>query len=289
MKITDIFKNAEAEGRQVVSFEMFPPKKDEAFRNVGEILDGMCALRPDFISVTCGAGGGSNRNRTIELSSKIKNEYNTESMAHMTCITLDEESVVREINAAEQAGIENILALRGDIPKEGFDENKVTYHHAFDLIKAIRSCSGMCTAAAAYPEGHIECDSFNKSIEHLKVKQDAGAEFFVSQLFFDNRYFYNLTESAARAGITVPITPGIMPMMSKSQISNMIFMCGASLPSEMIKILYKYENNPESLLKAALEYAGRQIADLVRNGVKGIHIYSMNKPAVAAELVKYIQ
>jgi len=210
-------------------------------------------------------------------------------MAHMTCITLDEESVVREINAAEQAGIENILALRGDIPKEGFDENKVTYHHAFDLIKAIRSCSGMCTAAAAYPEGHIECDSFNKSIEHLKVKQDAGAEFFVSQLFFDNRYFYNLLESAARAGITVPITPGIMPMMSKSQISNMIFMCGASLPSEMIKILYKYENNPESLLKAALEYAGRQIADLVRNGVKGIHIYSMNKPAVAAELVKYIQ
>lgn len=289
MKITDIFKNAEAEGRQVVSFEMFPPKKDEAFRNVGEILDGMCELKPDFISVTCGAGGGSNRNRTIELASKIKNEYNTESMAHMTCITLDEESVVREINAAEQAGIENILALRGDIPKEGFDENKVTYHHAYDLIKAIRSGSEMCTAAAAYPEGHIECDSFNKSIEHLKVKQDAGAEFFVSQLFFDNRYFYNLLESAARAGITVPITPGIMPMMSKSQISNMIFMCGASLPSEMIKILYKYENNPESLLKAALEYAGRQIADLVRNGVKGIHIYSMNKPAVAAELVKYIQ
>ncbi len=287
MKIIDVFKNAEAEGRQVVSFEMFPPKKDEAFRNVGEILSGMCELKPDFISVTCGAGGSSNRNRTIELASKIKNEYNTESMAHMTCITLDKESVVREINAAEQAGIENILALRGDIPKEG--GNKVTYHHAFDLIKAIRSGSGMCTAAAAYPEGHIECDSFNKSIEHLKVKQDAGAEFFVSQLFFDNRYFYNLLESAARAGITVPITPGIMPMMSKSQISNMIFMCGASLPSEMIKILYKYENDSESLLKAALEYAGRQIADLVRNGVKGIHIYSMNKPAVAAELVKYIQ
>lgn len=287
MKIIDIFKNAEAEGRQVVSFEMFPPKKDEAFRNVGEILSGMCELKPDFISVTCGAGGSSNRNRTIELASKIKNEYNTESMAHMTCITLDKESVVREINAAEQAGIENILALRGDIPKEG--GNKVTYHHAFDLIKAIRSGSGMCTAAAAYPEGHIECDSFNKSIEHLKVKQDAGAEFFVSQLFFDNRYFYNLLESAARVGITVPITPGIMPMMSKSQISNMIFMCGASLPSEMIKILYKYENDSESLLKAALEYAGRQIADLVRNGVKGIHIYSMNKPAVAAELVKYIQ
>lgn len=288
MKIIDKFTKCKENGSPLVSFEIFPPKKAEAFENVGEMLSDLCKLKPDFISVTCGAGGGSNRNKTIELASKIKNEYGIESMAHMTCITLNSESILREISAAESAGLQNVLALRGDAPKEDFDPDSIVFHHAYDLIKEIKSNSNLCTAAAAYPEGHIECDSFEKSIEHLKIKEEAGAEFFVSQLFFDNRYFYNLLDSAAKVGIKSPITPGIMPMMSKSQISNMIFMCGASLPSEMIKILYKYENDSKSLLKAAIEYSGRQIADLIKNGAEGIHIYSMNKPAVAAELVKYI-
>ncbi len=292
MKISEVFKNSvsydNAGKAPVVSFEMFPPKKAEAFENVGEILNGLCSLKPDFISVTCGAGGGSNRNRTIELASKIKNEFGTESMAHMTCITLDEESVIREINSARSAGIENVLALRGDIPKEDFDINSVTYHHAYELVDVIKSNSDLCVAAAAYPEGHIECDSFDRSIEYLKVKEAAGTEFFVSQLFFDNRCFYNLCDKAEKFGIKAPITAGIMPMMSKSQISNMIFMCGASLPSEMIKILYRYEHDADSLLSASLEYAGRQINDLVKNGIRGIHIYSMNKPEIAAELIKYI-
>lgn len=288
MRVSEIFKNYRSQDKPVVSFEMFPPKKADAFENVGEILDGLCALNPEFISVTCGAGGGSNRNKTIELAAKIKNEYGTESMAHMTCITLDRDSVMKEMNSVLDAGIENVLALRGDIPKENFDINNVTYNHAYELIDLIKSNSDLCTAAAAYPEGHIECESFDKSVEHLKIKEEAGAEFFVSQLFFDNRYYYNLREKAEKIGIKAPITPGIMPMMSKSQISNMIFMCGASLPSEMIKILYRYENDHDSLLKAALEYAGMQIQDLLRNGAPGIHIYSMNKPEVAAELVKYI-
>lgn len=288
MKISEIFKDFAVHNKPVVSFEMFPPKKADAFENVGDILEKLCGLNPAFVSVTCGAGGGSNRNKTIELAAKIKNEFGTESMAHMTCITLNKDSVIREMNSACDAGIENVLALRGDIPKEDFDINKVTYHHAYELVNVIKSNSDLCVAAAAYPEGHIECDSFEKSVEHLKVKEEAGAEFFVSQLFFDNRHFYNLCDKAESKGIKIPITPGIMPMMSKSQISNMIFMCGASLPSEMIKILYKYENDADSLLKASLEYAGRQIEDLLKNGAKGIHIYSMNKPEVAAELVKYI-
>lgn len=285
MKIIDKINAAD---KPLVSFEMFPPKKTAAFENVGEVIGGLAALEPAFISVTCGAGGGSNRNRTIELAAKIKNEYGTDSMAHMTCITLGSESVVREIGAAREAGIENILALRGDIPNEGFDADGITYHYAYELIDMIKPAGDLCVAAAAYPEGHIECDDFEKSIEHMKIKEDAGADFFVSQLFFDNSYYYNLTESAAKAGIKAPIIPGIMPMMSKSQISNMIFMCGASLPSAMIKILYKYENDPASLLSAAIEYAGRQISDLTENGAKGIHIYSMNKPGIAAELTKYV-
>lgn len=289
MKISELFnKSAESGKKPLISFEMFPPKKAEAFENVGEIISGLCELNPGFISVTCGAGGGSNRNKTIELAAKIKNEFRIESMAHMTCITLNNDTVIKETEAVCEAGVDNILALRGDIPKENFDIDSVTYHYAYELIEKIKSCSDLCVAAGAYPEGHIECDNFDESISHLKVKEDAGAEFFVSQLFFDNSYYYNLCDRAVKAGIKAPITPGIMPMMSKSQISNMIFMCGASLPSDMIKILYKYENDSESLLKAGIEYAGRQIADLVKSGAAGVHIYSMNKPQIAAELVKYI-
>ena len=192
------------------------------------------------------------------------------------------------MRAIQDEGIENILALRGDIPKEGFEPEKASYSHAFELIKEIKSNSELCVAAGAYPEGHIECDDFNKSIEHMKIKEEAGAEFFVSQLFFDNGYFYNLLEAAEKAGITASITPGIMPMMSKSQISNMIFMCGASLPSEMVRILYKYESSPDDLLKAGIEYAGRQISDLVKNNTCGIHLYSMNKPEIAEQLLKYV-
>lgn len=289
MKISELFdKSYEASKKPLISFEMFPPKKAEAFENVGEIIGGLCKLNPGFISVTCGAGGSSNRNRTIELAAKIKNEFGIESMAHMTCITLNEDTVIKETEAVCEAGVDNILALRGDIPKDNFDKDNITYHYAYELIEKIKSKSELCVAAGAYPEGHIECDNFDESIRHLKMKEDAGAEFFVSQLFFDNSYYYNLCERAVQIGIKAPITPGVMPMMSKSQISNMIFMCGASLPSDMIKILYKYENDAGSLLKAGIEYAGRQIVDLVKNGAPGVHIYSMNKPQIAAELVKYI-
>lgn len=288
MKISAKFKISKENKKPLVSFEMFPPKKEEAFKCVGDVIQGLCDLDPGFISVTCGAGGGSNRNRTIELAQKIKNEFSIDSMAHMTCITLNERSVVTETKAVEEAGIENVLALRGDIPKENYNADDVVYRYAYELIEKIKKNSDICIGAGAYPEGHIECSDFDESVRHLKIKEDMGAEFFVSQLFFDNKYYYNLCEKAAKLGIKAPITPGVMPMMSKGQISNMIFMCGASLPSEMIKILYRYENDPTSLLKAGVEYAGRQIADLVKNGAPGVHIYSMNKPELAKQLAEYV-
>lgn len=178
MKISQLFKNKN--DKPIISFEIFPPKKEEAFENVGIMLKELSYLEPKFISVTCGAGGSSNRNKTIELASKIKNEFNIESMAHMTCISSTPDSVLEEVKAIQDEGIENILALRGDIPKEGFEPEKASYSHAFELIKEIKTNSELCVAAGAYPEGHIECDDFNKSIEHMKIKEEAGADFFVS-------------------------------------------------------------------------------------------------------------
>lgn len=286
MKISDKYKNKS--DKPVISFEIFPPKKEEAFNNVGQMLGELKELNPEFISVTCGAGGSANRNKTIELASKIKNEFGVEAMAHMTCISSTHEKVEEELAAIRAEGIENILALRGDIPKEGFDKSKVCYNFAYELIKKIKSGSDICVAAAAYPEGHIDCYDLSKSVEYIKVKQDAGADFFVSQLFFSNDCFYRFLEEAQKQNITAPITPGIMPMMSKSQISNMIFTCGASLPSAMIKLLNKYEGNADDLLKAGIEYAGGQISDLIANGIDSVHMYSMNKPEIARQLIEYV-
>lgn len=287
MKISELY--AKRGGRPVVSVEIFPPKKDEAFENVGGMLKKLKEVAPAYIGVTCGAGGsGTRRNKTVELASKIKNEYGIESMAHLTCIASTEESIEAELGDIKKSGIENVLALRGDIPKEGFDESRADYRYAYRLIEKIKAESDLFVAAAAYPEGHIECEDLATSVEYVKMKQDAGAELLVTQLFFSNEYFYNFMEEAAKHNITVPVTAGIMPMMSKSQISNMIFTCGASLPSAMIKILNKYESNPDDLLKAGIEYAGAQIRDLVDQGAQGIHIYSMNKPDVAARLAEYI-
>ncbi len=286
MKISEKYKNKS--GKPVISFEIFPPKKEEAFNNVGQILGELKELEPEFISVTCGAGGSANRNKTIELASKIKNEYGVEAMAHMTCVSSTRERVEEELAAIRAEGIENILALRGDIPKEGFDKSKACYSFAYELIQKIKSSDDICVAAAAYPEGHIDCYDLAESVEYIKIKQDAGADFFVSQLFFSNDCFYRFMEEAQRQNITAPITPGIMPMMSKSQISNMIFTCGASLPSAIIKLLNKYEGNADDLLKAGIEYAGGQISDLIANGIDSIHIYSMNKPEIARRLTEYV-
>lgn len=276
MKIIEKYK----QGGTVLSFEIFPPKKDDDMNALTPVLAALAAQKPDFISVTCGAGGTGGRNKTVAVAEMLKKEHGIEPMAHLTCITSNREEIANSLAETERAGIDNILALRGDIP-QGFNSTNTQYRYAKDLLADIKAQSGLCAAAAAYPEGHIDCENEIRNIEHLKEKQNAGAEFFVTQLFFDNEYFFRFRDAAVKAGITAPISAGVMPMMSKAQISRMIFLCGASLPSKMIKLLNKYEDDAVGLLQAGMEYAGDQIEGLIRAGADGVHMYSMNKPQIA--------
>lgn len=268
-----------------ISFEIFPPKGELDPATIGNVLDGMSRLSPDFISVTYSAGGGGNSKKTIELAGAIQKDYYIESIAHMTCINSSRDEVDSVIDSIVGAGIKNVLALRGDIV-EG--KAPTDFKYAKELIPLLKD-RGICVGAACYPEGHVSCEDVDADVDFLKEKQDAGADFFLSQLFFDNSAFYRFMERAARHGITKPVSAGIMPILSKSQIMRMIFMCGASLPRDIILILNKYENDPESLRKAGIEYASKQIIDLIKNGAQGIHIYSMNRPENAAEILENIK
>lgn len=281
MRIDDIFKQADSTGRAPVSFEMFPPKGELTLDQARSVAGELAQLEPDFISVTYSAGGSGNAGATTDIASMISHELGISSVAHLTCISLTREDLDGKIREMHGAGIENVLALRGDLP-EGMRAQDATaaFPYAKDLIPVLVD-AGFCVGGAAYPEGHIACDDLRLSVEHLKQKQDAGASFFVSQLFFDNEYFYRFRELAGAQGITVPIAAGVMPFMSKKQISRMVFMCGASLPSPVIKILARFEDDPESLRKAGVEYACRQLEDLAEHGVDGLHVYAMNRPAVA--------
>ena len=280
MKISEIFKSGTP-----ISFEIFPPKGDLSVETLRDTLASLKELKPDFISVTYSAGGTGNSGKTVELASVVKNEFGIESMAHLTCINSDRQTVHSVISDIKNAGIENVLALRGDIIEGNVPTDFKT---AADLINEIKN-EPLCIGAACYPEGHVTCESVEKDIEYLKAKQDSGASFFVSQLFFENRAFYEFIEKAKKAGISIPVTAGIMPMLSKSQISRMIFLCGASLPSEIIRILNKYESDAESLKQAGIEYAARQARDLLANGVDGIHLYTMNKPEIASGITERIR
>ena len=282
MRVDEIFRNAHESGTRPISFEMFPPKGELTLERAREVAGTMAALKPDFISVTYSAGGSGNKGATAQIASMVSHEFSVPSVAHLTCISLTHAELAEKIAELHATGVENVLALRGDVPEgaptgPGCSE----FHYAKDLIPELVD-AGFCVGAAAYPEGHIECDDLNLSIERLKMKQDAGASFFVTQLFFDNEYFYRFRELAERAGITVPITAGIMPFMSKQQISRMVFMCGASLPSPVIKILARYEDDPDALRQAGIEYACQQLEDLNAHGADGLHVYTMNRPSVAS-------
>ncbi|WP_428421910.1 methylenetetrahydrofolate reductase [Paraeggerthella hominis] len=238
-------------------------------------------LVPDFISVTYSAGGSGNQQATAEVASLIHHDFDVPSVAHLTCINSTEEALTAAIDDLRRRGVSNVLALRGDVVS-ACDPSPFKY--AKDLIMRLAD-EGFCIGAAAYPEGHIECTDFKASVAHLKQKQDAGASFFVTQLFFDNQYYYRFREAAERAHVTVPITCGIMPFLSKAQIQRMVFMCGASLPSPIIKLLAKYENAPDSLRSAGIEFACEQLVDLQKHGVDGLHIYTMNQPDIARACV----
>ena len=264
-------------GNQPLSFEIFPPRGDltevEARRVAGELAE----LDPAFISVTYSAGGSGNSGATTKVASLIQNELGVPSVAHLTCQGLTRDMLEEKIAEMRAAGIKNVLALRGD-PRPDAPQGDFAY--AADVIPVLRE-AGFCVGAAAYPEGHVTCTSLEDDIAHLREKQDAGAQFLVTQLFFDNEDFFRFRDLAARAGITAPITCGIMPFMSKNQVSRMIFMCGASLPSPIIRLLNRYEGDDEALRRAGIEYAAAQLRGLRDAGADGLHVYTMNKPAVA--------
>lgn len=281
MRVDHIFEQAKASGARPVSFEMFPPKGEMTLERAREVAGCFSELAPDFISVTYSAGGSGNNGATTNIAQMIDADFGIPSVAHLTCISLKRPGLASKIEEMRAAGIRNVLALRGDVPQGApTGPGCADYRYAKDIIGPLVD-GGFCVGAAAYPEGHIECDDLELSVRHLKEKQDAGASFLVTQLFFDNEYFYRFRDLAERAGITIPITAGIMPFMGKQQISRMVFMCGASLPSPVIKLLARYEDDADSLRAAGIEYACRQLEDLAANGVDGLHVYTMNRADVA--------
>ncbi len=261
-----------------VSFEIFPPKGDLPVEEARSMAEKLAPLDPAFVSVTYSAGGSGNSGKTVDVARMAKDEFGLTVMAHLTCAGATRAEIADVLCAMRAAGIENVLALRGDMAA-GITQGELA--HASDLIPLAVE-AGFCVGAAAYPEGHIDCFDAQENIRHLKLKQDAGASFFVTQLFFDNDFALRFLDDARRAGVTVPITFGIMPFMSKAQISRMVFMCGASLPSPVVKLLARYEDDPASLRAAGIEYAARQLVGLAEAGVDGLHVYTMNKPDVAA-------
>ncbi len=268
------------------SFEVFPPRKDMPVDVIYNTLDQLSDLEPDFISVTCGAGGSSTNAgaRMLEVAAAIKHKYNRRSVAHLPCINLSKEEVVEMLSELDKQGIHDILALRGDrVPGV---EPKNDFPHAVDLIKFIRRETGskFRIYAACYPEVHTEAPDFDTDLHFLKQKTEAGVDGLISQLFFDNNFFFYFRDRARKIGIDVPIEAGIMPVTSKSQIERMVTMCGATLPRKFQRILAKYESRPEALRDAGIAFAIDQIVDLLGNGVDGIHLYVMNNPYVIRKI-----
>ncbi len=277
------------DNKKSISFEIFPPKKDGAFDTVFETLDALGKLNPDFISVTYGAGG-SRSGETIQIASYIQNKLGIDAMAHVTCVGSRKEQLLKVCEALKENHIEHILALRGDRPRDMSDEQFLSrdFAHASDMMSFLREHTGLHMAGACYPEKHFEAFSMESDLNNLRRKQEAGAEFFISQLFFDNDFYYSFLEKAAKKGITVPICAGIMPITSAKQIGTTITLAGSSVPKALADILATYGDNPEEMRKAGIDYAIRQIRDLQENGVGDIHIYTMNKPKMATEIMNAI-
>ena len=278
MKISDIYNNK----KRTLSFEIFPPKKDSALENIDETLSVLAELNPDFISVTFGAGGSAGTSRTLQIAKKIKEDYKIEPVVHLTCLTYDKKEIDEFAKTLQAEGIENILALRGDLTPELTPAGD--FAHASDLISYLKKEYDFCFLGACYPECHAESADMIEEMKHLRTKVDAGAEVLLSQLFFDNDIFYNFSEKCKIAGIDVPVVPGIMPVINASQIKRMVSMCNASFPARFKRIIDKYEDNKEALFDAGLSYALTQIIDLLVSDIQGIHLYTMNNPKVARRI-----
>lgn len=276
MKAKELFNK-----KTVYSFEVFPPKSTSSVDVIYNALDQLGDLHPDFISVTYSAGGSGNSGLALDIASKVKSMGVT-PVLHLPCINYTREQIDATLAEAQSRGIDHILALRGDINPDIPPVKDFAY--ASDLISYLRSKGDFDIAAACYPEGHPDAESLEQDIENLKIKVDAGADHLITQLFFDNAFFWNFREKAAAKGINVPIEAGIMPVVNKKQIERMVTTCGASLPQKFVKIMQKYEHNPEALRDAGIAYAIDQIIDLAAGDVDGIHLYTMNNPYVAQKI-----
>lgn len=280
MKIIDRLQ----EDKIHISFEVFPPKTDEGVDKVIDAVDKMAKLNPAFISVTYGAGGGTSKN-TAKIASHIKNELNVLSLAHLTCASSTKEEVRKVIGNLKELGIENILALRGDIPPNVQFPDAERFRYAYELIEEIRKHGDFCIGAACYPEGHVENEHKEDDIRYLKQKVDSGVDFLTTQMFFDNDIHYNFLYRIREAGITVPVLPGIMPITSAAQMKRSQELSGTVFPRRFLSILDRFGSSPAAMKQAGIAYATDQIIDLLANGIRNIHIYSMNKPEVTAAIM----
>ena len=282
MKIKDILNKKSPS----ISFEVFPPKSDSSFENVREATEKIASLSPSFMSVTYGAGGGTSK-YTIEIAKNIKDRYGVPSIAHLTCVSSSRDTVSARIADIRAAGIKNIMALRGDIP-QGMENNPRDYLHAAELVRELRMAGDFCIGGACYPEGHPESPDLESDVRFLKEKVDCGLDFLTTQMFFDNSLYYAFLERAMRAGISIPVLPGIMPITSSTQIDRVITLSGSFLPPDFLRMVERYGSDASSMRDAGVEYAKRQIEDLLRNGVGNVHVYTMNKPDVASEIMEIL-
>jgi len=267
--------------RITLSFEVFPPRNREGIESVEQAMREIAALQPDFISVTFGATGGRSE-FTLPAVTHVQNMYHVPAIAHFTCVSSTRSEVHRMMSDLRDNGISNILALRGDIP-EGNDY-PMDYHYAYELIEEIRSFGGFCIGAACYPDGHPESRNMQEDIQHLKEKVDAGVDYLITQMFFDNNILYNYLYRIREKGINVPLVAGIMPVTNVKQIKRIRQLSGTYLPMRFKAMLDRFGDNPAAMTEAGIAYATEQIIDLIANNVNNIHVYSMNKPGVAARI-----
>ncbi|WP_129596196.1 methylenetetrahydrofolate reductase [NAD(P)H] [Anaerophilus nitritogenes] len=281
MYIKDIFTKK----KPVISFEIFPPKPSASIQTIYNTIDALAPLRPDYISVTYGAGGSTSK-KTVEIASMIKNTYDIEALAHLTGITYNKKEIDHILKELNENNIENVLALRGDLPQDPEFKlsEELDFKYASHLVKHIKLNQKFCIGGACYPEGHMDTTK-EEDLSNLCKKVDAGVDFLITQLFLDNHFFYEFKEKTIKRNINIPIQAGIMPVINKNQIRRIISLCGAYIPKKFLKIIDKYENNPEALKDAGIAYATDQIIDLLSSGVDGIHIYTMNNPEVAKRIV----
>lgn len=277
MKIKDIL----GQGKPTLSFEVFPPKTEDRYDSVERAAMEIAKLWPAFMSVTYGAGGGTSR-FTADIAAALQDQYHVPTLAHLTCVSSTREKVHTVLAELKERGVENILALRGDIPADGQVEKD--YRYASELIYDMKQMGDFCIGAACYPEGHVESANKSADIEYLKEKVEAGCDFVTTQMFFDNNILYNYLYRIREKGITVPVVAGIMPVTNVSQIKRICAMSGTNLPSRFKAIVDRFGDNPAAMKQAGIAYATEQIIDLIANHVNGIHVYSMNKPEVAARI-----